>query len=245
MTDDIYIDESQYKIVKLPSKGECYRNKVTELPVAFLTANDENIITSPQLLENGTMCDVLLDKKILDKTFNVDDLCIADRESILLWLRRTGYGDTYSYIDENGEEGEIDLSTITFKDFEQKGDEQGHFETVSAKGDVIKYRLLTHRDETEISRFIEELNNSIMSGTDMPEMEYYNKVAWHLLAHQIVSVNGNDDIEEWLNGLGYEDLKMLVEMLQAASHGTTSKAIELNETLFSDIIGIQIKQEWT
>lgn len=236
---------AEFEMVKLPSKGECYVSKITELPVAYLTASDENIITSTTLIKNRTMCDVLLEKKILDKTFNVDDLCIADRESILLWLRQTGYGDTYSYIDENGEEGEIDLSTITFKDFGQKGDEQGHFEVTSAKGDIIKYRLLRHWDETEISRFIEELNNRIISGTDMSEMEYYNKVAWHLLAHQIVSVNGNENIDEWLNGLGYEDLKMLAEMLQAASPGTTSKVLELNETLFSDIIGIEIKQEWT
>lgn len=243
---DISIDSNvEFEMVKLPSKGECYVSKITELPVAYLTAIDENIITSATLINNRTMCDVLLEKKILDKTFNVDDLCIADREAILLWLRQTGYGDTYSYIDENGEEGEIDLSTITFKDFDQKGDEQGHFEITSAKGDIIKYRLLRHRDETEISRFIEELNNRIISETDMPEMEYYNKVAWHLLAHQIVSVNRNDDIDEWMNGLGYEDLKMLVEMLQTASPGTTSKVLELNETLFSDIIGIDIKQEWT
>lgn len=87
MTNDIYIDESRYEIVQLPSKGECYRNKVKVLPVGYLTALDENIITSPQLLENGTMCDVLLEKKILDKTFNVKDLCIADREAILLWLK--------------------------------------------------------------------------------------------------------------------------------------------------------------
>lgn len=236
MTNDIYIDESRYEIVQLPSKGECYRNKVKELPVGYLTALDENIITSPQLLENGTMCDILLERKILDKTFNVEDLCIADREAILLWLRRTGYGDTYSYIDESGEEKEIDLSIIVFKDFTLKGDEQGHFEYVLPNGDVIKYRILTHRDETEISKLVEQLDNEIISGNDMSETEYYCKVAQYILQHQVVSVNGSSDIDEWLNGQQYENLKNLIEYLQNAAPGTKSnEGLELNEDLFYNL----------
>lgn len=233
MTNDIYIDESQYEIVQLPSKGECYRNKVKELPVGYLTALDENFITSPQLIENGTMCDVLLERKIIDKTIDVEDLCIADRGAILLWLRRTGYGDTYSYIDDSGEEKEIGLSTITFKDFTLKGDEQGHFEYVLPNGDAIKYRLLTHRDETEISKKVEQLDNEIISGKDMSETDYYCKVAQYILQHQIVSVNGSYDIDEWLNEQQYKDLKKLIEYLRGEAPGTISnEGLELNEDLF-------------
>lgn len=236
---NILNENIQYEMVQLPSKGECYRNKVRQLPVSYLTASDENIITSPKLLENGTMCDVLLEKKILDKTFNVNDLCLVDREFILLWFRRTGYGDTFSYVDENGEKEEIDLSKITFKDFNQKGDEQGHFEITSSKGDAIKYHLLTHTDEIELSKWMGELNNSIMHDTDMSQVEYYNKIAWRLLMHQIVSVNGNYEIDEWLSGLEYKDFKSIIEKLQMASPGTVAKTLgglELNESLFYDII---------
>lgn len=242
MTNDIYIDESRYEIVQLPSKGECYRNKVKELPVGYLTALDENIITSPQLLENGTMCDVLLEKKILYKTFNVEDLCIADRKAILLWLRRTGYGDTYSYIDESGEEKEIDLSVIVFKDFTLKGDEQGHFEYVLPNGDIIKYRILTHRDETEISKLVEQLDNEIISGKNMSETEYYCKVAQYILQHHVVSVNGASNIDEWLNGLSYEDLKQLIEYLRGEVPGTKIEiGIKLNEELFYDMFASESK----
>lgn len=236
MTNDIHIDESRYEIVQLPSKGECYRNKVKELPVGYLTALDENIITSPHLLENGRMCDVLLEKKILDKTINIEDLCIADREAILLWLRRTGYGDTYSYIDESGEEKEIDLSIIVFKNFTLKGDEQGHFEYVLSNGDVIKYRLLTHRDETEISRFVEQIDNKIISGEGMSETEYYCKVARYILQHQIISVNGSSDINKWLENLHFGELRQIVEYLQSAVSGTKSnEGLELNEDLFFNL----------
>ena len=231
-------ENAQFEIVELPSKGECYRTKTNRLSVAFLTAEDENIIFSEKLLESETMCDVLLKRKVLDKDFNVEDLCIGDRQAILLWLRRTGYGDTYSYIDENGEEKEIDLSIIVFKDFTLKGDEQGHFEHIDSNGEVIKYRILTHRDETEISRFVEQIDNEIISGKDMSETEYYCKVAQYILQHQIVSVNGSSDINEWLNRQQYEDLKKLIEYLQSAAPGTKMEfGVKLNEELFYDMFG--------
>ena len=40
---------AMYDIIPLPSKGECYRNKKDRVKVAYLTAADENIITSPNL----------------------------------------------------------------------------------------------------------------------------------------------------------------------------------------------------
>lgn len=226
-------DNTQFEMIELPSKGECYHTKTNRLPVAYLTAEDENIIFSEKLLESETMCDVLLKRKVLDKDFNVEDLCIGDRQAILLWLRLTGYGDNYTYTDEQSEKRQIDLSTITFKDFSLKGDEQGHFEYIAPNGDIIKYRLLTHRDETEISRFVERIDNEIISGEDMSETEYYCKVARYILQHQIISVNGSSDINEWLENLHFGELRQIVEYLQSAVPGTKSnEGLELNEDLF-------------
>lgn len=228
--------QQSYEWVELPSKGECYRTKKNRLPVAYLTASDENIVLSEKLLENGTMCDVLLKRKVLDKDFDIGDLCIEDRQAILLWLRRTGYGDTHTHTDEQGEERRTDLSAIAFKDFNMKGDEQGHFDYAMSNGDIIKYRLLTHRDETEISSFVEGLDNEVMDGTDMSETEYYCKVARHILLHQIVSVNGADGIGEWLNGLHFEDLKTLVTYFSETKPGACAAGgLELNEDLFHNI----------
>lgn len=229
-------DNIQFEMVELPSKGECYRSKIKRLPIAYMTAMDENIIFSEKLLENGTMCDVLLRRKILDEDFNIGDLCIGDRQAILLWLRLTGYGNTYTYADEQGEKVQIDLSTITFKDFTLNGDEQGHFEYEPPNGNAIKYRLLTHHDETDLSRFVEQIDNEIMSGEDMSETEYYCKVARHILLHQVISVNGSSNIDEWLGNLRFEDLRHLIEYLQGVAPGTISDFnMELNEDLFCNL----------
>ena len=36
---------AQYDVIQLPSNGQCYKNKMDRIPVAYLTAYDENIIT--------------------------------------------------------------------------------------------------------------------------------------------------------------------------------------------------------
>ena len=50
----------QYDVIQLPSNGQCYRNKLDRVPVAYLTAYDENIITSPNLYKDGFVFDYLL-----------------------------------------------------------------------------------------------------------------------------------------------------------------------------------------
>ena len=45
----IPLDENQYEWVELPSRGECYPHKKSKVPVAYMTAMDENIIVSEKL----------------------------------------------------------------------------------------------------------------------------------------------------------------------------------------------------
>ena len=59
--------EVQYDIVELPSKGECYKDKFSRVPVGYLTAYDENFITSPNLYKDGLIIDYLLKHKVLNK----------------------------------------------------------------------------------------------------------------------------------------------------------------------------------
>lgn len=227
----------QYETVKLPSKGQCYHKdsplRKGKVKISYLTAKDENIITSTTLLKEGTMCDTLLKEKIVDKMINVGDLCIADRKSLLLWLRKTGNGDEFGYNNKV-----INLSKVKFKNFKLKGDEQGHFILVTTKGHYMVYRLLTHCDEVEISKNIEEINDRIKSGTDMTEREYYCKVADSLLYHQVISVDGNENINKWVKGLKYEETKAIIEQLKEKEPRIKNKTLnelDFDEGLFRDI----------
>ena len=52
--------EAQYDVVELPSKGQCYKEKFSRVPVGYLTAYDETFITSPTLYKDGLIIDYLL-----------------------------------------------------------------------------------------------------------------------------------------------------------------------------------------
>ena len=71
-----------YDLVELPSKGIFYKNQKKNLKVSYLTAADENILTSPNLSESGELMDTLLKAKILDKDIEATDLAECDRQAV-------------------------------------------------------------------------------------------------------------------------------------------------------------------
>ena len=145
----------QYDVIQLPSNGQCYRNKIDRVPVAYLTAYDENIITSPNLYKDGLVIDFLLKNKIVNSEINVDDLVSGDADAIILFLRATSYGPDFPIVVRDPETGEqiettIDLTTLKPKEFKLIGDENGHFEFVTPlKKDRIKFRYLTRKEYFE------------------------------------------------------------------------------------------------
>ena len=82
-------------IVNLPSKGMFYPNGKSTVEIKYLTAEDENILTSQDLIKSGKVLDVLLESSIVDKDITAQDMLTGDRNMVLLSLRSTGYGDEY------------------------------------------------------------------------------------------------------------------------------------------------------
>lgn len=152
---------SQYDVIQLPSNGQCYRSKVDRLPVAYLTAYDENIITSPNLYKDGLVLDYILKSKVVNSEINVEDLVSGDADAIILFLRATSYGPDFPIVVNDPDSGEqiettIDLTTLKPKDFKLIGDENGHFEYVTPiKKDRIKFRYLTRKQERQLKQVTE------------------------------------------------------------------------------------------
>lgn len=153
----------QYDVLPLPSKGQCYPKnsplRCGRIPVAYLTAADENIIASPNVYRDGKLLDIILDRKILDKRINVNDLCSGDRDAIILWLRGTSYGEDFPISATNPETGKqynvtISLSQFDYKKFELEGDENGLFDFETNNGDLIKFKFFTNNDEEQLKKTI-------------------------------------------------------------------------------------------
>lgn len=188
------VDKKQmFGVVKLPSKGECYKNKIKELRVSYLTAYDENMILSPNLYKEGEFLEYIAKNKILDD-INVDDLVQGDIEAVIIWLRGTGYGNDYPIIvtdPDTGKEFEtsVDLTELKYKKFTLKGDENGYFDFVTPNTkDKIKFKILTNGD----NKFLQKL-----------KVKESNKVRIMMLRKYtdelLNAINGNNLVDDDLN----------------------------------------------
>lgn len=157
---------AQYDLIPLPSKGECYKLKIDRVPVGYLTASDENLITSPNLYESGSISSILLKKKILNKNINVDNLIAGDVDAIMVFLRGTSYGNDFPIVATDPKTGKkvettVDLSKLKYKPFNLKGDENGHFDFKLPKnGSTIKFKFLTKKEE----KLLQKLNKKEAQG---------------------------------------------------------------------------------
>jgi len=144
------------EVVDLPSKGHFYVEghplSKGKVEVKYMTAKEEDILTSQNLIKQGTVIDVLLQSLIVDKTINIQDLLIGDKNAIMVAARILGYGKEYQF-EYDGEEQEVDLSKlepvgIDFKKF-TKGINEFSYELPNSKR-TVTFKLLTARDEKNI-----------------------------------------------------------------------------------------------
>ncbi|MCF7867045.1 hypothetical protein K9M18_06460 [Candidatus Woesearchaeota archaeon] len=164
-----------YDIIELPSQGLLYKNKKSSVKVEYLTAYDENILTSPNLLNSGKVLDVLLERKVKDLGFDTKELVSGDRMAILLYLRTTGLGNEYEQLVFDGTgnlvPATIDLASIKTKNLTVKPDEKNEFDfemPISKK--KVKFRFLSQKDIDEISEIDKKLmekNNNISTETSL------------------------------------------------------------------------------
>lgn len=150
---------TRYDIIELPSHGECYAHKKGRIPVRELTASDENLIASPNMYANGQLIETILRRCILDKNFNVDEMCTGDRDAVVMWLRATAYGPEYNVSAVNPDNGKtykstINLSDFQFKVFDLKGDENGYFDYTFENGDVAKFKILSFKETNKLQEDI-------------------------------------------------------------------------------------------
>jgi hypothetical protein len=177
-----------YDIVQLPSHGIHYPNSKKSVKVAYLTAADENILTSPNLVQNDLVVDELLRRKILDKDIDIDILAEEDRQAVLIFLRNTAFGSEYNLVltdpkTDNTFEVSVDLSSLKVKDFDLKQNADGEFEyylPISKK--TITFKFLNPTQEKELDK----IKNSVTG----------NQVGTHStkrLEMMIKSIDGNTD----------------------------------------------------
>lgn len=160
LSEDAYImdmrKKGDYDLVPLPSKGECYACKKGTVDVEMIKARDENLISSPVLYSEGKLSEVLVDRKVCDKEIRASELCSADFDAVVLFLRKTSYGPDFPVIVTDSDSGKkfdgvVDLNKIRYKEFKLKGDANGWFSyKLPVCGDEVKFKYLSRKEEKEL-----------------------------------------------------------------------------------------------
>jgi hypothetical protein len=180
-----------YEIVKLPSKGMFYRDGLSEVKVEYLTSKDEDILTTPSLIESGTVLDVILKRKIKTPNVNPADLLEGDKNAIILFLRASSYGADYEVNVADPRTGAkikntCDLTKLNYKEVEELPDEMGEFTVdVPMRKKRIKFRLLTAGEQDTIQARAKATQEAY-------GMEYNEYSTLKLKAH-ITEIEGNRD----------------------------------------------------
>ena len=103
------------EMVELPSKGYFYTDghplSSGKVEIKYMTAKEEDILTSQNLIQQGTVIDKLLEALIVDKSIKLDDLLLGDKNAIMLASRILAYGKDYGFTYDD-EEYSADLSTL-------------------------------------------------------------------------------------------------------------------------------------
>jgi len=193
------------EIIELPSQGLIYPEghplRKGTIELKYMTAKEEDILASQNLIKKGVVLDKLFESVVVEPGLNIDDVFIGDKNAILLATRILGYGADYE-VDVNdpftGEKQRtiIDLSKIQTKDvdFEKLNPQNRYKFTLPSNGKEIEFRLLTHKDEIEITKEIqalERLNKATSLASDVTTR----------LRYMITLVDGNSDrgfINRWV-----------------------------------------------
>ena len=214
-TKDPYIEQlsqpqynAAFDVIPLPSQGKLYKNKKTSVKVAYMTTADENILTSPNLLQSGEFLEILINRKLLETDIRYKDLHVGDRNAIMIWLRATSYGEMYpvTIFDEEDVpfDTEIDLTSLKTKTLNVEPDDEGYFSYMLPVSKAqIKFKLLSVGDIDIIEKLTEEekKQNLPVSSTNT-----------YTLERQIVEVNGSRDrnfIKDFIQTMRIKDAKEL------------------------------------
>ena len=185
------------EVIELPSKGYFYPEghplSSGKIEMKYMTAKEEDILASQNLIKQGVVIDKLLQSLIVTK-INYNDLLTVDKNAIFIAARILAYGKEYEVDITCPSCGEKSKHTLDLGDFETKqvdwdrftpGQTTHTFDLPIAKN-KLSLKFLTHGDEKKIEEAVKGYKKlSKASGID-PELSTR-------LKHLIVAVDGNED----------------------------------------------------
>ncbi len=180
------------EIIDLPSEGKLYPEGHAcsdgKIEIKYMTAREEDILTSQNLIKKGVVIDRLLDSLILTSGVKSNDLLLGDKNAVMVAARILAYGPEYACEVMNPETGEpvshtFNLADCPFKKLPKKTKENKFEVNLPVSKSKIVFKLLTGNEEELITK---DLNASKKIGTAVsPELTTR-------LRYSVVSIDGDE-----------------------------------------------------
>ena len=222
------------EFVELPTGGSYYASghplhgKDT-LEIKYMTAKDEDILTSKSLLKKGVAINRFLQNIIVERNVKVEDLLVGDKNAILVAARISGYGEDYRTKTQcpacaTTQEYDFTLSGGTIVGFDTEHynaedhenrvtkNEDDTFDILLPKSEVkLKVRLMNGHDEARLAEGMKNnKKKSSIIGHDTNMTDQY--------LTYIVSVNGSEamgHVHSFVNAMPAADSRFLRTAYQA------------------------------
>ncbi len=179
------------EIIDLPSEGKLYPKDSPlsegKIEVKYMTAKEEDILTSQNLIKKGLAIDTLLQSLIVDKNIDLDDMILGDKNAVMVAARILAYGPEYTCQVTNPNTSEtiehtFNLADCPFKKLPNDITENKFKITLPISKKEIEYKILTGKDEKNIEK---ELNAQKKIGSGItPELTTR-------LRYLIISIDGD------------------------------------------------------
>ena len=152
------------EIIDLPSEGKLYPKEHAcsngKIEIKYMTAKEEDILTSQNLIKKGVVIDRLLDSLIITNGVKSNDLLLGDKNAVMVAARILAYGPEYACEVTNPTTGEpvshtFNLADCPFKKL-PKDVKENNFEVdlpISKK--KITFKLLDGKEEEQILKDID------------------------------------------------------------------------------------------
>jgi hypothetical protein len=231
------------ELVDLPSKGKLYPegHPLTsgQIEMKYMTAREEDILTSQNLIQKGVVLDRLLQALIITPV-NYDDILIGDKNAIMVAARVMGYGAEYTVeLEDPFTPGEkqtisIDLQALedTDVDWDLINNENAFdFELPTSKRNIT-FKILTHGDEGKIAEEVKALKKNFRTkGIAGVDTQLSTR-----LKHMIIAVDG-DSTPRVIRDFVDNEFLSRDTIAFRAQIAKVSPDIDMRFTFISDITG--------
>lgn len=195
-----------FEVIDLPSKGYFYPDGMSKVKIEYLTSKDEDILTTPSLIQDGTAMDIILKRKVIAPKIDPDKLLTGDKNAMILFLRSSSYGSDYEVQVTDPRDGTqfkqvVDLTKLGYK-YSEKPDTDGLFSIhIPVRDKLIKFKLLTSGEEDSLFKRATEIQEAYG--------HQHNEYSTMKLKANIVEINGKtnrDYISRFVDAMPLKDI---------------------------------------